>query len=184
MWMTIFQLNVSKLIMAWCRHVASILGPTVVGHLYLSYLHPPPPPPNYYLNQCWLTVHWTLRKKLQWNFNRNSNFRIEENAFDHNISKQSVIVFRNQFVKQMKPGTRRECGMCIIASAYHHFPEQSVRLMLVELFINYSVFSDPNQWASHGLIVLPPFCCGSFLSHKYLYNFAFPIACSGEKKLL
>ena len=37
--------------------------------------------PNYYLNQWWNMVNWTLRNKLQWNFNRNSYIFIHENAF-------------------------------------------------------------------------------------------------------
>ena len=35
--------------------------------------------PIHYLNQCWNIVNWTLRNKLQWNFNCNSNIFIEEN---------------------------------------------------------------------------------------------------------
>ena len=29
--------------------------------------------PSHYLNQCWNTVNWILRNKLQWDFNRKSN---------------------------------------------------------------------------------------------------------------
>ena len=28
--------------------------------------------PSHYLNQCWVIVNWTLRNKLQWNFNQNA----------------------------------------------------------------------------------------------------------------
>ena len=28
--------------------------------------------PSHHLNQCWNMVNWTLRNKLQWNFNRSS----------------------------------------------------------------------------------------------------------------
>ena len=34
--------------------------------------------PSHYLNQYWNAVNWTVRKKLQWNFNRNSNIFIQE----------------------------------------------------------------------------------------------------------
>ena len=30
--------------------------------------------PNHYLNQWWVIVNWTLRNKLQWNFNQNTKF--------------------------------------------------------------------------------------------------------------
>ena len=29
--------------------------------------------PSHYLNQCWDIVNWTLRNKVQWNFNQNTN---------------------------------------------------------------------------------------------------------------
>ena len=35
---------------------------------------------TYYLNQCWNFDDWTLRKKLQWNFNLNSHISINEIA--------------------------------------------------------------------------------------------------------
>ena len=35
------------------------------------------PAPSHYLNQCWDIVYWTLSKKHQWNFNRNSNIFCE-----------------------------------------------------------------------------------------------------------
>ena len=34
--------------------------------------------PSHYLNQCWLTINWTLGDKLQWNCNWNSNTFIED----------------------------------------------------------------------------------------------------------
>ena len=34
--------------------------------------------PNHYLNQCWNILNWTLRNKLQWNDNRNTNIFIEK----------------------------------------------------------------------------------------------------------
>ena len=34
--------------------------------------------PSHYLNQCWNIVNWTLRNKLHWNFNRNSNIFVQE----------------------------------------------------------------------------------------------------------
>ena len=34
--------------------------------------------PSHCLNQCWNIVHWTLRNKRQWHFNRNSMFSFKE----------------------------------------------------------------------------------------------------------
>ena len=38
------------------------------------------PAPSHYLNQYWNIVDWTLRSKLQWNFNRNPNIFFKEIA--------------------------------------------------------------------------------------------------------
>ena len=35
--------------------------------------------PSHYLNQCWVTVNWTLRNNLQWNCNQNIKLFIHEN---------------------------------------------------------------------------------------------------------
>ena len=55
--------------------------------------------PSHYLNQCWNIVNWTLRNKLQWNFNRNYNISIQENAFDNVVRKLAAILSRPQWVK-------------------------------------------------------------------------------------
>ena len=34
--------------------------------------------PSQYLNQCWNIVNWTLRNKLQWNLDRNSNITFKK----------------------------------------------------------------------------------------------------------
>ena len=39
--------------------------------------------PCHYLNQCWNIVNWTLRNKLQRNFNQNLYIFIQENAFEN-----------------------------------------------------------------------------------------------------
>ena len=35
--------------------------------------------PNHYLNQCWIIINSTLRNKLQWNFNQNTQLLIHKN---------------------------------------------------------------------------------------------------------
>ena len=63
----------------------------------------------HYLNQCWYSVNWTLRNKLQWNFNWNSNIFIRENALQNVVCKMASILPRPQCVKKV----------CIIASTPH-----------------------------------------------------------------
>ena len=48
--------------------------------------------PSHYLNQCWNIVNWTLGNKLQWNFNRNSNIFIQQNAFENVVCKMVSIL--------------------------------------------------------------------------------------------
>ena len=55
--------------------------------------------PSHYLNQCWNIVNWTLRNKLQWNFNRNSNIFIRENALENGVCEMASSLSRPQCVK-------------------------------------------------------------------------------------
>ena len=67
--------------MAWCRQATS-----------------------HYLNQCWPRslppfgvtrpqwVNWNIRKKFQWNSNRNSNLFIEENALENVVCEMASIL--------------------------------------------------------------------------------------------
>ena len=59
--------------------------------------------PSHYLNQCWNIVKWTLRNKLQWNFNRNSNIFIQENPLQNVICEMASILSRPQCVKWRRP---------------------------------------------------------------------------------
>ena len=52
-----------------------------------------------YLNQCCVIVNWTLRNKLQWNFNRNTKLLIHDNAFDNIVWEMAAILSRERWVK-------------------------------------------------------------------------------------
>ena len=52
------------------------------------------------LNQCCMIINWTLGNKLQSNSIRNSNFFIQENAFDNGVWIMSAILSRPQCVKE------------------------------------------------------------------------------------
>ena len=51
----------------------------------------------------WNIVNWTLRNKFQWNFNRNSNIFIQENALENVICEMASILSRPQCVKWETP---------------------------------------------------------------------------------
>ena len=64
--------------------------------------------PSHYLNQWWNIVNWTLRNKLQWNLNRNSNIFIQENASENVIWKMAAMLSRPQCVKSLDPGRKKK----------------------------------------------------------------------------
>ena len=43
-------------------------------------------------------ANWTLRNKLQWKFNRNSNTFIQKNAFESVVCEMTAILYRPQSV--------------------------------------------------------------------------------------
>ena len=48
--------------------------------------------------QCWNIVNWTLRNKLQWNFNQSTYILIQENAFEIVVCKMVTISSQSQCV--------------------------------------------------------------------------------------
>ena len=54
--------------------------------------------PSHYLNQCWLIVKWTPRKKLQWNSNQNTKVFIHEKAFECVGCEMAAILSRERWV--------------------------------------------------------------------------------------
>ena len=59
--------------------------------------------PSHYLNQCWNIVKWIIGNKLQWNFNRNSDIFIQENAFESIVCEMTAILSRPQCVNIKMP---------------------------------------------------------------------------------
>ena len=55
----------------------------------------------YNLNQYWVIVNWTLRNKLQWNFNQNTKFFIHKNA-SGNVCKMAAVLSRGRRVKSFQ----------------------------------------------------------------------------------
>ena len=54
--------------------------------------------PSHCLKQCWNIVNWTLRNKLQWNFNQNTKLFIHENASENILCKKAAILSRGRWV--------------------------------------------------------------------------------------
>ena len=49
-------------------------------------------------NQCSVIANWTLRNKLQWNFNQNSKIFIQENASENIVWEMAAILSRGWWV--------------------------------------------------------------------------------------
>ena len=55
--------------------------------------------PSHYTNQCWVLVDWTLRNKLQWNFNQNTKLFVHKNASENIVCGMAAILFRGRWVR-------------------------------------------------------------------------------------
>ena len=55
------------------------------------------------LNQYWVIVNWTLRNKIQWNFNQNTKPFIDENASGNIVCKKVAILSRGRGVNTLTP---------------------------------------------------------------------------------
>ena len=53
-----------------------------------------------HLNQCCLIVNFTLRNKLEWNFNQNSSIFIQENTFENVVCEMAAILSRGRLVNE------------------------------------------------------------------------------------
>ena len=60
--------------------------------------------PSHYLSQCWVIVDWTLRNKLQWNFNQNTKRFIHENASENIVCEMVAIFVLGEISLEHFPG--------------------------------------------------------------------------------
>ena len=47
---------------------------------------------SHFLNQCWFIVNWTLRNKLEWNFNQNTKLFIRGNAYENIVCEMAATL--------------------------------------------------------------------------------------------
>ena len=85
----------------WLTHLPLVLHICVskAGQHWFRYWLVAYSAPSHYLNQCWVFVNWTLRNKLQWNFNQNIRLFIHKNVFENAFCEMGVILFRGRWVK-------------------------------------------------------------------------------------
>ena len=64
-----------------------------------GWLQSPPPMAHLdHLNQCCVTVNWTLGNKIQWNFNQNTKFSIRENVSENIVCEITAILSKGRSV--------------------------------------------------------------------------------------
>ena len=73
---------------------------------------------SHYLNQCWNIVNWSLRNKLQWNFNWNSNIFIQENALENIVCEMASILSRPQCVKRIPQNSTHDESTLLWVTAW------------------------------------------------------------------
>ena len=77
-----------------------------------------------YLNQYWNSVNWTLKNKLQWNFNQIPYIFLHENILGNVECKMWAILFRSQCVivtvHTLPWGIRRLISTISGAAVYSH----------------------------------------------------------------
>ena len=78
---------------AWVTHVCV----SKLCHLWFRWWFVVCTAPSHYLNKCSLIVNWTDGSKLQWNFNRNSYFSLQ-NAFEIVVCEKAAILSLYQCV--------------------------------------------------------------------------------------
>ena len=64
--------------------------------------------PSHYLNQCRVIINWTLRNKLQWLLNQNTNLFNHGNASENIVCEIAAILSRGRWVNALA------LGNCII----------------------------------------------------------------------
>ena len=94
-------------------------------------------------------THWgrvSIRKKIQWNFNRNSNIFIKENVFENIVCKMGSISSRVKCVKWGQvlfgepPSRCVDCLMFIFVFIWNRW----VSTLAMELHLSYT---NPSKWS-------------------------------------
>ena len=104
-----------------------------------------------YLNQWWNIVNWTLRNKLQWKFNRNSNIFIHENAIESVVCEMAAILSWPQWVNVIGwAHTQNDpwcCTYLSITSSWCH-KRQCRRVFTHLMDAIFVTFQWPQKWLS------------------------------------
>ena len=119
---------------------------------------------KHYLNECRNIVNWTLRNKVQWNFNRNSNIFIQENAFQNVVCEMASILSRPQCVSQ--------CGLLQIGPLRTHFSEIWIEIQSFSSIKMHLKMSPAKWW---------PFCPEemSWRNSRSIVGFDYPYSSRG-----
>ena len=59
--------------------------------------------PSHYLNQRWVMDNWTIRNKLQWNFNQNTKFFVHKSASENIVCEWAAFLSWGRWVNSLWP---------------------------------------------------------------------------------
>ena len=67
---------------------------------------------NHNLNQCWVIIKWTLRNKLQWNFDQNTTLFIHENVSENIVCEMAAMFSRGDELTGLSWHVQTGCCRC------------------------------------------------------------------------
>ena len=147
-------------------------APTKLGQHWFRYWLVAYSAPSHYLNQCWFIATWTLRNKLQWNFNQSTKVFIHENAYENIVCAMAAIL------QSGGDGVGGGCGCGVgdelktalrmwninnVLYEYFHMFDQGCDLLDVVLFISTLLLLIKNELYIYICITL----CPRFINGKH-----------------
>ena len=107
-------------------------------------------------------VNWTLRNKLQWNWNRNTKFFINEIAFENVVCEMAAILFRGSWINSIgRCGNVHQIwlitpGFISSACTYFNYVEQTIVwawawIMHMNNHADWLLYETVPQWSFHSL---------------------------------
>ena len=87
--------------------------------------------------QFWVIVNWTIRNKLQWDFNQNSKLFILKNASENIVCDIAAMLSMGRWVNCVLANADR-CQWCKNAIPIHIFKQLYLSLLLIKLLFSLS----------------------------------------------
>ena len=97
-------------------------------------------------------VNWTLRNKLHWNLNRNSNIFIQENAFESVVCETAAILSRPQCVNFWPIWMWKSCLVSIVFEILKYLKVSTKVLWIDPIHLSEAQFNHGKVQFNHGKV--------------------------------